>query len=75
GLLSVQLVFNDTGADFEGTDINVSYTANPDGYISDSGGRSVTRLILIIGALAIVIFVIVIFIMEGSLGKLMGKTK
>ena len=61
GLLSVQLLLNDTAADFAGLGVNVSYTANPDGYISNSGGRSITQIILIIAALAIVVFTIVMF--------------
>lgn len=73
GLLSVQLVFNDTGVNFEGEEVNVSYTANPDGYISDSGGRSVTKLILIFAALAILIFTVVVFIQFGFLGELLRR--
>lgn len=73
GLLSVQLLLNDTASAYAGQSINVSYTANPDGYISDSGGRAIARLILIFGALAIMVFVFVVFMKEGTLGKMMGR--
>ena len=72
GLRSVQLVLNDTeaGPSIAGTTVNVSYTANPDGYISDLGARSITLLITLFAALAILIFVVVVLMKEGSLGNL-----
>ncbi len=69
GLLSVQLTVNDTGSGNASQSVNVSYTYQADGYISDSGGRSVTTLILIFGALAIVVFAIAQIFM-GSLNKI-----
>jgi len=74
GLQTVQLVVNDTAAAFVGTSVNVSYIMQPDGYVSDSGARAITALILIFASLAILIFVIVVFIKNGSLGKLMGRS-
>ncbi len=73
GLLSVQLILNDTAAGVAGEDVDISYTANPDGYISDAGARSVTLLIGLFAALAILVFVLVVLIKEGSLGKLVGR--
>ncbi len=73
GLLSVQLLLNDSAASFAGEDLNLSYTANPNGYISDGGGRSVTNLIIVFAALAILIFIIVVLIKFGSLGELIKK--
>ena len=73
GLLSVQLVANDTASGIVGDGVNVSYTYNPDGYISDSGGRAITLLILIFASLAILVFVVVVFIKQGSMGELMRK--
>lgn len=73
GLRTVQLGINDTGIANAAQSLNVSYTYEPDGYVSTSGGRGIVRLILIIGSLALVIFVIVVFIKDGSLGKLMGR--
>ncbi len=72
GLLSVQIFLNNT--DFVGQEINVSYIANPDGYISDTGARSITLLIVIFGSLAILITVVAILISEGTLGKLIGRS-
>jgi len=75
GLLSVQLILNDTAADFTSDTVNVSYTANPNGYVSDAGGRSITNLIVIFSALAIMIFAIVVFAKEGTLGKFLRGEK
>ncbi len=74
GLLSVQLTLNDTASAFAGVSVNVSYTYQPEGYLADSGARAIATLILIFGALAILVFVIVIFIKEGSMGKLIGRS-
>ncbi len=75
GLLTVQLLLNDTGAAaWADQSVNVSYEYRPDGYINDSGGRSVTRLILIFAALAILVFVVVV-LMSGSLGEIIRKKK
>ncbi|KKL59488.1 hypothetical protein LCGC14_2214870 [marine sediment metagenome] len=73
GLLSVQLAANDTASGIVGVSVNTSYTYNPDGYVSDSGGRAITLLILIFAALAILVFVVVVFIKQGSMGELMRR--
>lgn len=74
GLRTVQLVVNDTGSAFAGESINVSYTYNPDGYISSAGARSITNLIVLFAALAALVFVIVSFMKDGSMGRLIrGK--
>ena len=70
GLQSVQLILNDTAVGFNGTSVNVSYTYQPDGYLDNSGARSIAFVTLIFSALAIMVFVIVIFIKDGSLGNL-----
>ena len=72
GLETVQLIINDTVAhtvNISGLSINVTYTAEPDGYAQNSGTRGITSLILIIAALAILVTVIVI-LWGGSLGDL-----
>lgn len=74
GLRTVQLVVNDTGAAFAGATVNMQYTFNPDGYLSNSGARAITLLILIFAALGIMVFVIVIFIKDGSMGRLIGRS-
>ncbi len=67
GLLTVAITSNDTSVDrtSPGTNINVSYTANPDGFVGATA-RGVTLLILIFAALAILIFVIVILFDRNS---------
>ena len=72
GLLSVQLTINDTNASFAGESVNVSYNYNPEGYVSDSGGRNITLLIPILSALAILVTIIV-FLWMGSLKELIKK--
>lgn len=70
GLLTVQIVVNDTAVAYIGEPINVTYTYKPDGYLNNAGARSISTLILIFGALAIVVFIIVTFIKFGSMGQL-----
>ncbi len=74
GLLSVQLLLNDTGSPYAGETINISYTANPDGYLSDTSSRAIALLIVIFGSLGVLIFVIVVFIRDGSMGRLIGRS-
>lgn len=73
GLRTVQLTLNDTAGIFAATLVNVTYTFQPDGYLSNSGARAIALLILIFGALAIMVFVVVIFIKDGSMGRLIGR--
>ncbi len=69
GLQSVQLTLNNTALNYSGQLINISYTANPDGFAS-STSQPVILLIVIFGALAILVFTIIMFIKEGTLGRL-----
>lgn len=56
-------------------DWNISYTFQPNGYLERSVDRSVANLITIFAALSILIFAIVMFFMNGTLGRLMkGKS-
>lgn len=73
GVRTVALNINQTGINFASTDINVTYEYDPQGYISIAGGRSVALLITIISALALLIFAVVVFIKDGSLGALIGR--
>lgn len=76
GIKSVRLNVNQTGAGFAGTPVNVTYTAGADGYLERSVDRTISNLIPLFAALAILIFVLVIFIMNGTLGEFMkGFTK
>lgn len=43
------------GSEFDGSDLNLSYDYGPDGYLDDSGARSVAGLIAIFAALAVAI--------------------
>ncbi len=73
GLKTVTLTANDTATDFVGTTVNLTYSYNPDGFISIAGGRSIALLITIVSALAMVVFVVVVLIKEGSLGALINN--
>ncbi len=75
GVKTVALTINDTGSAFAGGTINVTYDFQPDGYISNAGGRSIALLIIIFGSLAILVFGLVVFIKDGTLGRLMAKTR
>lgn len=72
GIQTVQLIVNDTGSNFAGQPLNLSYTYNPDGFVTDSGARSIVLLIVIFGALAIVVTVIA-FLFRGSLANLLTR--
>ena len=74
GLRTVQLTLNDTAADYAGTPVNVTYTFEPDGYLNNSGARAMALLILIFAAIGIMIYVVVVFIQDGSMGRLMGRS-
>lgn len=54
GVLTAQL--QSDGGNFTGSDVNVSYNLEPDGYASDSSARSLTILIAIFAALAIAVW-------------------
>ncbi len=72
GLQSVQLLLNGTSA---GTpQVNVSYSYQPDGYLPLGSTRSIALLILVFGSLGILIFVLVVLIQRGALGRLIGRT-
>ena len=75
GVIGVFLVTRDvTGVGFPAESINVSYTYEPAGYLADSGSRNVALLILIMSALAMVVFTIVM-LWKGSLAGMLGKFK
>jgi hypothetical protein len=69
GLLTVQYFLNDTAITqgYGGAVVNGTYTYNPDGYVSSTGGRSITNLIVIISALAILLWILVMLIRDGPL--------
>ncbi len=53
--------------------IGVTYSFQPQGYLPDSSSRSVASLIVIFGALAIVVFVIVVMFQFGSIREMMNR--
>lgn len=74
GVQTVTVTINDTAADLTGSLMNATYTFNPDGFVDDGGARSIITLILIFGALAILIFVVVVlFDPNGSFGRLLKR--
>lgn len=77
GVKTVILTSNDTAGQvgnlLNGTSVNLTYTYNPQGYISIAGGRTIALLITIMSALAILIFAVVTFIKDGSLGSLINN--
>ncbi len=73
GLRSVQIVVDGPVVANTSQTGLASFTYLPDGYVGSSGGRSIVNLIVIFAALAIVVFVLVVFIKIGFLGKLMGR--
>lgn len=76
GLLSVAITANDTTAAQGNTasPINVTYTAQPDGYLSDGGARSTLTLVIIISALAILFVVIqYLFDKDTSFSKMLMR--
>lgn len=58
---------------YQGEAWNISYTNQPNGYLERSSDRAITLLITIFASLGILIFVVVILIMNGTLGRLMGR--
>ena len=70
GVKTVIVRINDSVPDLDGAEINLTYTYNPDGFIDSAGGRSIADLIPLFGALAILIFGLVTFLKDGSLGAL-----
>lgn len=73
GVKTVTLTANDTASDLVGTEVNATYTYNPDGYIANAGGRSIADLIPIFAALAILVFGFVAFVKSGTLGALLRR--
>lgn len=66
GLLTVELRTADVlDTKFAGRSINISYTAEPNGFVS-GGTASITLLIVLFGALGALIFVIVMLFQPGS---------
>lgn len=68
GLKSIQ--YTAIGSTFDGDDLNLSYTLGGDGYIDNSGARSVAGLIIIFAALAVGVITLVPSMREGVMNKI-----
>ena len=53
------LIFEGTSGSYVGQSVNLSYSAYPDGYIDNAGGRSIALLIPIFAALLIMVIALV----------------
>jgi len=71
GTLSVQLWLNGSdlqatgGCGHEGADVDMSYGYEPDGYITTTGGRGIANLVILMSAIAMVVFTITMFLKAG----------
>ena len=75
GLQSVQIVANDTAQDqgyVVGTTVNVTYTFDPDGFVSGTS-NAILVLVILFGALGTFIFVVVQFLEAESVKNLMRR--
>lgn len=63
-----------SASNVNGSPVNVSYSFEPDGYVDNSSGRTLTLLIVVFGALGIAVFVIAYLWGKASLGKLARET-
>ena len=73
GVRTVALTVNDSGVAWVGLPINVTYAYQPDGYLGSSTDRAIVGLVVLFGALGAMVFVVVVFMTNGSLGRLMGR--
>ena len=73
GLQTVMIVLNATSKGQEGVNVNVTYDFVPEGFVTAASGRAIVLLITIFSALAIAVFVLVVFIKTGALGRMMGR--
>ncbi len=75
GVLGIFLKTEQAATGQAGDSAFVSYTYKPQGYIEESGGRSITLLIIIFAALAIVVFTIVQIFKSNALREIVGMNK
>ncbi len=66
GVQTVFLSTNDTGSDNAGNAVNVTYLFVPDGFVRGAGG-TILGLVVLFGALATLVFVVVKVVREGSM--------
>ena len=71
GVLTARLLSND-GTEYPGQSWNVSYTYQPEGYITSSGGRSIASIIIVLTALAIA-SIGLILVGKSKIQEIVGK--
>ncbi len=71
GVHTVFMSVNQSGDPNNGTAVNMTYEFRPDGYLDSSADRSVVFLIVLFGALAILVFIVVMLFKFSSLKEIM----
>lgn len=49
----IAVIYTAVGSTFDGESLNISYTYEPDGYVTSSAGRAIAGLIILFGAMGI----------------------
>jgi hypothetical protein len=72
GLISVRITSTDaaTTSGYAGTNVNISYSYQPDGSMPTSGSRSILNIVLIFGVLGVLMFSITQLYKQESFTKL-----
>lgn len=70
GAKTVTLLVNQNGSAYSQLPLNITYNFNPDGFVSGTGG-TILALVVLFGALAVLIFVVVKVTREGSMKNFM----
>ncbi len=70
GVQTVFLQVNDSGVPNNGTSVNVTYFFVPDGFVPGAGGL-LLGLVVLFGTLAVLVFVVVMVMKEGSMKDFM----
>ena len=72
GVRTVFLSTNDTGSGNAGNDVNVTYFFIPDGFVPGAGG-TILGLVVLFGSLAVLVFVVVRVMKDGSMKFFTGR--
>ncbi|KKN08452.1 hypothetical protein LCGC14_1056560 [marine sediment metagenome] len=72
GAQTVFLQVNDSGFPNNGTSVNATYFFIPDGFVPGAGG-TILKLVVLFGALAVLFFVVMKVIKEGSMKNFLKK--
>ncbi len=67
GLQTVQLLINETvDAGLSGSRVNVSYIAEPDGFLPTTADRSIILIVVLFGALALLVFILIMLLKNNT---------